>query len=267
MDAAAWTIANEGAVRFAVFAAILSVMAAAETWRPARPRLVPRLTRWIANLGLGAISSVTLRILLPGVAVLAAVYAQMRGWGAFNLTDWPLWLEALLAMAALDLAIYAQHVATHRIPLLWRLHQVHHADREVDVTTALRFHPVEIALSQIYKVAVVVALGAHPLAVVLFEIVLNAVAMFNHANLRLPAALERVLRLVLVTPDMHRIHHSEAPAETDSNYGFNLSLWDRIFGTYRRAPDVRLVIGLASYRAAPTASLWWTLMLPFRSRA
>jgi sterol desaturase/sphingolipid hydroxylase (fatty acid hydroxylase superfamily) len=266
MDSAAWTVSNEGVVRFAVFAAVLTVMIAAEAWRPARPRIAPRTARWVANLGLGAASSLTLRILLPGAAVVAAVYAQMRGWGAFNLTEWPLWMEVLLAMAVLDLAIYAQHVATHKIPVLWRLHQVHHADREIDVTTALRFHPVEILLSQLYKIAIVAALGAHPLAVVLFEIVLNACAMFNHANLRLPATLDKLLKLVLVTPGMHRIHHSEAPAETNANFGFNLSLWDRLFGTYRREPAPPLVIGLEPYRAAPTADLWWTLMLPFRSR-
>jgi sterol desaturase/sphingolipid hydroxylase (fatty acid hydroxylase superfamily) len=266
MDLAAWTVSNEGAVRFAVFASIFAAMAAAEAALPANARLLPRATRWVANLGLGAISSALLRIVLPGAAVLAAVYAQMRGWGALNLTHWPLWVEVLIALVALDLAIYVQHVATHRIPLLWRLHQVHHADHEVDVTTALRFHPVEIVLSQVYKIGVVVLLGADPVAVIAFEIVLNACAMFNHANLRVPAPLDAMLRIALVTPAMHRIHHSQEPAETNSNFGFNLSVWDRIFGTYRRDARQPLAIGLEPYRNAPSADLVWTLMLPFRNR-
>lgn len=267
MGIGGWIVANEGAVRFAVFAAVFAIFAAAESLRPALPRVQARLTRWKANLGLGLTSSVVLRLLLPGAAILAAVYAQMRGWGVFNALDWPIWFEIVAAVVALDFAVYVQHVLTHRIPLLWRLHQVHHADREVDVTTALRFHPIEIFLSQLYKIAIVVGLGADPLAVILFEIALNASAMFNHANLKLPDALDRILKMVLVTPDMHRIHHSQKPDETDSNFGFGLSVWDRVFGTYRRAPVAPLAIGLGPYRLAPTAEFLWTLLLPFRNRA
>lgn len=266
MDLVPWTVANEGPIRFAVFAGVFAVFALAEAWRPDRARLRTRLKRWFANLGLALTSTLALRVLLPGAAVLAAVFAQMRGWGALSAVDWPLWIEIAVAMAALDLAIYVQHMLTHRIPVLWRLHRVHHADREVDVTTALRFHPVEIVLSMIYKVAVVVALGAPAVAVVAFEIVLNACALFHHANWRLSPAADRALRFVLVTPSMHRIHHSEAPPETNSNYGFSVSLWDRLFGTYRGAAVAPLTLGLPEHRDERPHELWWTLVSPFRSR-
>lgn len=262
----AWTVANEGAIRFAVFFSVFLAFAAAEAWRPDRMRLRTRLTRWVANLGLALTSTLALRLFLPGAAVLAAVFVQMRGWGALNLIDWPLWLEIAAAMVVLDAAVYAQHVLTHRIPLLWRLHRVHHADHEVDVTTALRFHPVEIVLSMLFKVAVVFALGAPAIAVILFEIVLNASAMFNHANLKLQPTVDAVLRSVLVTPDMHRIHHSQKPEETDSNFGISLSVWDRLFGTYVAAPQSPLTTGLSEFRDAPTDALIWTLVLPFRGR-
>lgn len=267
MDMGGWIVANEGAVRFAVFSAVFLVFAASEAWRPALPRMIERLTRWKANLGLGLVSSLALRVLLPGAAVLAAIFAQMRGWGLLNQFGGPAWLEIVLAVIVLDFAIYLQHVITHRVPLLWRLHQVHHADHDVDVTTALRFHPIEMVLSQLYKVAIVVALGAHPVAVVVFEILLNASAMFNHANIKVAPSIDRALRAVIVTPDMHRIHHSQRPEETDSNFGFGLSVWDRLCRTYRPTPASPLAIGLDAYREAPAANLVWTLMLPFRNRA
>jgi sterol desaturase/sphingolipid hydroxylase (fatty acid hydroxylase superfamily) len=266
MTILAWTVENEGPIRFAAFASVFLAFAAAEAWRPDLPRFRARLTRWTANLGLALTSSLALRILLPGAAVLTAVFAQMRGWGALNVVEWPFWLEVLVAMAVLDLAIYVQHVLTHRVPFLWRLHRVHHADREVDVTTALRFHPVEMVLSQLYKVAIVLALGAPAAAVVLFEIVLNACAMFNHANWRLPPRIDAVVRMILVTPAMHRVHHSEAPQETNSNFGFSLSLWDRVFGTYRAAPVPPLTLGLPEFRDERPHEFLWTLALPFRSR-
>lgn len=262
----AWTVANEGAIRLAAFASLFLAFAAAEAWRPDLPRLRARMTRWTANLGLALTSSLALRLLLPGAAVLAAVFAQMRGWGGLNAVEWPFWLEVLIAMAVLDLAIYVQHVLTHRVPVLWRLHRVHHADREVDVTTALRFHPVEMVLSQLYKVVVVLAIGAPAAAVVMFEIILNACAMFNHANWRLSPRLDAAVRLFLVTPAMHRIHHSEAPHETNANFGFSLSLWDRLFGTYRAKPDAPLSLGLPEYRDERPHELLWVLALPFRSR-
>jgi sterol desaturase/sphingolipid hydroxylase (fatty acid hydroxylase superfamily) len=267
MDLAKWTVANESALRFAVFAGAFGVFALAETFRPDLPRLRARLTRWKANLGLAALSTVLLRLLLPGAAVLAAVFAAMRGWGALNTVDWPFWLEVVIAVALLDLAIYAQHVLTHRIPVLWRLHQVHHADREVDVSTALRFHPVEMILSMLYKCGIVVALGAPAVAVIVFEVLLNACAMFNHANLKLPRWFDAALRPILVTPDMHRIHHSQNPTETDRNFGFCLAIWDRLFGTYRASPATPLTIGLAAYRDEQPSMFAWCLMLPFRGRA
>lgn len=267
MNLGGWIVANEGALRFAVFSMTFTALAIFEAWRPALPRILERVARWKANLGLGLVSSLSLRVLLPGAAVLAAVFAQMRGWGLFNALDWPVWLEIALAVLLLDFAIYLQHVITHRVPVLWRLHQVHHADHEVDVTTALRFHPIEIVLSQLYKAALVVALGVDPFAVVVFEIMLNASAMFNHANLKLSPRVDRALRAVLVTPDMHRIHHSQRPDETDSNFGFGLSLWDRLCRTYREAPVAPLAIGLEAYRGAPASNLVWTLLLPFRKSA
>lgn len=266
MGTVAWIVANEGAIRFAAFAGLFVVFASVETLRPDLPRLRARLTRWTANLGLALASSLLLRLLLPGAAVLAAVFAYMRGWGALNAVDWPLWVEIVVAMTALDFAIYIQHLLTHRVPILWRLHRVHHADREVDVTTALRFHPVEILLSMAYKIAVVLALGAPAVAVVLFEIVLNGCAIFHHANWRLPPRADAIVRWFLVTPSMHRIHHSETPAETNSNYGFSISLWDRLFGTFRAAAASPLTLGLPEFRDERPHELWWTLALPFRSR-
>jgi sterol desaturase/sphingolipid hydroxylase (fatty acid hydroxylase superfamily) len=266
MGTLAWIAANEVAIRFAAFAGLFLAFAGVEALRPDLPRLRARTARWTANLGLALTSSAMLRLLLPGAAVLAAVFAQMRGWGAMNVVGLPLWVEILAAIVVLDLAIYAQHVLTHRIPILWRLHRVHHADREVDVSTALRFHPVEMILSMIYKIAIVVALGAHPVAVVLFEIVLNGCAMFNHANLKITPRADRLLRTILVTPAMHRIHHSERLEETNANFGFSLSLWDRMFGTYRVEPALPLVVGLAEFRDERPHELFWSLALPFRSR-
>jgi sterol desaturase/sphingolipid hydroxylase (fatty acid hydroxylase superfamily) len=206
---------------------------------------------------------------VPVAAVAAAEWARIAGWGAFNLLGWPLWLEILIAIVVLDLAIYGQHVLFHKVPVLWRLHQVHHADVDFDVSTALRFHPVEIALSMLIKIAVVLALGAPAIAVVLFEIILNGCAMFNHANVKLPGWLDAILRRILVTPDMHRVHHSVIRRETDSNFGFNLSIWDRIFGTYRAQPEAGhagMTIGLSEYQSEDPTRFSWSLLLPFRRR-
>jgi sterol desaturase/sphingolipid hydroxylase (fatty acid hydroxylase superfamily) len=190
----------------------------------------------------------------------------MRGWGAFNLVGWPWWLEAALALVLLDLAIYGQHVAMHKVPLLWRLHRVHHADHDMDVTTAVRFHPVEILISALYKVTLVIALGIDPVMVVVYEAMLSTMAVYTHANLRHAPLLERALRLVIVTPDMHRVHHSQRRLETDSNYGNALSLWDRIFGTYRAAPADPFRIGLPDVREDRAAAIAWTLTSPFVER-
>ena len=217
---------------------------------------------------LGAVLLRLLALVLPLLAVGAALDAGRMGWGLFNALDWPLWVEVPLAIVILDLTIWAQHLVTHKVPLFWRFHRVHHADRDMDVTTAIRFHPVEIAASMGVKIALVYALGPSALAVVLFEVLLNGTALFNHANLSLPAGVERVLRLVLVTPDMHRIHHSVLRHEHDSNFGFSLSVWDRLFGTHRAEPEGGhdgMMIGLDWQDDRP-ARLGWSLWLPFRER-
>ena len=196
---------------------------------------------------------------------LAALDAGAQGWGLFNALDWPLWLEFLLAVLIFDFAIWAQHLITHKVPVLWRLHRVHHADRDMDVTTAIRFHPVEIALSMGLKIGLVYLIGPSVIAIVVFEILLNGTAMFNHANLRLPLGVDRLLRMVLVTPDMHRVHHSVHRHEHDSNYGFSLSLWDRLFGTYIAQPEKghdEMIVGLQWQDERP-AKLGWLLALPF----
>jgi sterol desaturase/sphingolipid hydroxylase (fatty acid hydroxylase superfamily) len=206
---------------------------------------------------------------VPVAAVAAAFYVQNHQIGLLNQVAWPEWFKILVALLVLDLAIWAQHLASHKIPLFWRLHQVHHADRDIDVTTAVRFHPVEIALSMLWKIVVVAVLGASPLAVFLFEVILNACAMFNHANVALPRTLDRVLRLLVVTPDMHRVHHSVLRSEHNRNYGFNLSLWDRLFRTYLAQPQAGhqgMTIGLDPYQTEAPTRFAWSLALPFRKR-
>ncbi|MFW8596259.1 sterol desaturase family protein [Cribrihabitans neustonicus] len=260
---------HENLIRLAVFLVLFGLLAAAEAWAPRRRRCLPRGRRWVTNLSISVLNTAVLRLLafgLPLLAAGAALDAAARGAGLFNRVDWPGWLEVLLAVLVLDFAIWLQHLITHKVPLLWRLHRVHHADRDMDVTTAVRFHPVEIALSMLVKIGLVYLLGASLVAVVLFEILLSGTALFTHANLRLPARADGWLRLVLVTPDMHRVHHSVLRAEHDSNYGFALSLWDRLFGTYRARPGKGhdgMTIGLAWQDGRP-ARLGWSLLLPFR---
>lgn len=259
---------NEALIRLSVFLGLFALLALAEAALPRRARRIPRWRRWRTNWALTLLNTATLRLmalLLPLLAVGAAMDAAAQGWGLFNALSWPGWVEAVLAILILDFAIWGQHVITHKVPLLWRLHRVHHADRDMDVTTAIRFHPVEIALSMSLKIGLVYLLGPAALAVVLFEIILNGTAMFNHANLRLPLAFDRILRLLLVTPDMHRVHHSVHRAEHDSNYGFSLSLWDRLFGTYVPQPAEGhddMTVGLAWQDDRP-ARLGWSLRLPF----
>ena len=204
----------------------------------------------------------------PLIAVGAAMLAEIHGIGLLHFVVWPVWLEIALAVIVLDFAIWLQHVASHRIPMLWRLHRMHHADVDIDVTTALRFHPIEIGLSMLYKVVWVFLLGPSTLAVMLFEIVLNGCAMFNHANVALPERLDRILRPLAVTPDMHRIHHSVIEREHHSNFGFNLSIWDRAFGTYTVEPTnghAGMRIGLPAYQSDAPTRLGWNLWLPFGS--
>ncbi len=255
--------------RLGVFAGLFALFVTLEALAPRRARSQPRSPRWFTNLSIVILDTLALRALaiaLPLLAVGAAVDAGRMGWGLFNALDWPRWLEVVLAILILDLAIWAQHLVTHKVPILWRFHRVHHADRDFDVTTALRFHPVEILASMMLKIGLVYLLGPAALAVLLFEIILNGTAMFNHSNLRLPLWLDRVVRLVLVTPDMHRVHHSIHRHEHDSNYGFALSVWDRMFRTYRPMPEAghdKMTVGLEWQDERPSR-LAWALMLPFR---
>lgn len=260
---------NELLIRLTVFLGLFALFAGLEALAPRRPRAQPRMGRWFTNLAIVVIDTLALRLLalaLPFLAVGAAIDAWRMGWGVFNAVAWPLWAEVLAALLILDFAIWAQHLITHKVPLFWRFHRVHHADRDFDVTTALRFHPVEILASMGLKIGLVYLIGPQAVAVVLFEVILNGTALFNHSNLRLPLWLDRAVRLVLVTPDMHRVHHSVHRAEHDSNYGFALSVWDRIFGTYVAQPKAgheEMQVGLQWQDEKP-ANLLWTLMLPFR---
>jgi len=259
-------LANEGPLRLAAFIAVLAVMAGWEVLAPRRLLSVPRGGRWFANLGIVVLDSALVRLAFPVVAVGIAVWAETAGFGLLYWLDAPGWLAFVVAVLVLDLAIYAQHVAFHKVPLLWRLHRMHHSDVDIDTTTGIRFHPIEIVLSMLFKMAVVAALGAPPAAVVVFEVLLNGTALFNHANVRLPLGIDRVLRLAVVTPDMHRVHHSVHREETDSNYGFNLSLWDRLFGTYRAQPrdgHLGMTIGLDAFRSAADRRLDRLLVQPF----
>lgn len=256
---------NEIAVRLGAFAGVFLLVALAERLRPRRQPSTPRAHRWAANLALTALNPLLLRLVFPVLAVDLALQAQQRGWGILNQLPFAAGLKWILAVLALDLVIYLQHVMFHALPLCWRLHMVHHADLDYDVTTGLRFHPIEIVLSMIIKLAAVLLLGAAPQAVVIFEVLLNATSMFNHANLNLPLGLDRVLRLVLVTPDMHRVHHSVIIRETNSNFGFNLPWWDQLFGTYRAQPSrghPAMTIGLAQYRDPAKLTLPHLLALP-----
>ena len=263
-------LSNEPLIRMGFFLGILLAMAIWEVAAPRRRREIPRLLRWSSNLGVVVIDTLLVRLTFPIVAVGLALVAQERGWGLFNVFDVPFWLAFVISVLALDLAIYLQHVMFHAVPALWRLHRMHHADLEFDVTTGLRFHPVEILLSMGIKLAVVVALGPPAVAVLVFEVLLNATAMFNHSNIRIPAAIDRVLRLIVVTPDMHRVHHSIHPSETNSNFGFNLPWWDRLLGTYRAQPregHEAMTIGIEQFRTR--RDLWLDRMLiqPLRGPA
>ncbi|MFQ5345538.1 MAG: sterol desaturase family protein [Mariprofundus sp.] len=252
-------------LRLIAFFLILLLMMAAELLAPRRVLRFGR-KRWPANLGIVVIDVLTMRLLLPGGAIAAALWADSHGFGLFNLLAWSASMEVIAAVILLDLIIYGQHVLFHAVPILWRLHMVHHADRDIDVTTGLRFHPVEIFISMLIKISVVALLGIPVPAVVVFEVVLNGMAMFNHANVQLPKRLDRLLRLLVITPDVHRIHHSIMKSETNSNYGFNLSVWDRLFGTWREQPKHGhngMTIGLEHLQTAPTHQLGFMLRLPF----
>lgn len=258
---------TESAARLIVFCSVLAVMGLWELFLPRRDLVAPKARRWVTNFAIVVIDTAVVRILFPILAVGVAAEVSRRGWGLFGMLDWPVWLEAVVSVVLLDFAIYLQHVASHKIPMLWAVHKVHHADRDIDVSTAIRFHPIEIALSMVWKFVVIAAIGASPISVFLFEVLLNATAMFNHANARLPLGVDRIVRLFVVTPDMHRVHHSVVARETDSNYGFNLSIWDRLCGTYIDQPSsghAAMTIGLDEYQSLAPAKLGWSLTLPFR---
>lgn len=259
-------LAHEPAIRFGAFLGILITMAVWEAAAPRRRRSFSRWVRWPNNLGLVVLNTVVLRLTMPIAAVGLAAMGEQRAWGLLNNIAPPAWGRVAIAIVMLDLVIYLQHVLFHAVPALWRLHRMHHADLDFDVTTGARFHPIEILVSMGIKMAAVVALGAPPIAVLVFEVVLNATAMFNHGNVGLPAPLDRVLRWIVVTPDMHRVHHSVVPRETNSNFGFNLPWWDRMFGTYCPQPaagQVGMTIGLDRFREPRQLRLGRMLIQPF----
>ena len=253
---------HEPALRLTVFFSLLVIFAIWEVAAPRRRIEIPRLIRWSNNFALVVIDTALVRLAFPVLAVWLALVAQDRGWGLFNVLAVPDWLAIVLAMLALDLAIYLQHVLFHAVPALWRVHRMHHADLEFDVTTGLRFHPVEILMSMGIKLAVVAALGPPAMAVLLFEVLLNGTSLFNHSNIRLPGRIEPLVRLFLVTPDMHRVHHSIYPDETNSNFGFSVPWWDRLLGTYVAQPrdgHEGMTIGIGQFRSP--RDLWLDRML------
>ncbi|WP_029131820.1 sterol desaturase family protein [Sedimenticola selenatireducens] len=246
-----WILGNELPIRLGFFFGIFVVMAAWEVRSPRRTLTVSKAVRWVNNLGLVFLNSLVLRVLFPAAAVGVAVLAQQRGWGLLNLYEIPFVPSVVIAVVTMDFVIYLQHVMVHAIPILWRLHRVHHADLDYDVTTGARFHTFEIILSMLIKFATIMVLGPPVVAVVIFEVLLNATAMFNHANVRLPEGLDRMLRWFVVTPDMHRVHHSVEDDEANSNFGFSLPWWDRLFGTYRDQPrggHEGMTIGIHKFR-------------------
>jgi len=265
-----WILNHEPAVRLGFFVGVFVTMAIWELIVPRRRLRASKGLRWFANLGIMILSTLVVRVIFPTAAVGMALVAAERGWGLLNNLDLAPAVSIALAILILDFAIYLQHVMFHAVPALWRLHMVHHADIDFDVTTGLRFHPFEIVLSMLIKLAVVALLGPPAVAVIIFEVVLNATAIFNHGNIRLPAVVDRVLRWIVVTPDMHRVHHSVRTLETNSNFGFNLPWWDRLLGTYRDQPEdghEAMTVGLSQFQDRPRQSLPWLLAVPFFRRA
>ncbi|PWV99895.1 sterol desaturase/sphingolipid hydroxylase (fatty acid hydroxylase superfamily) [Hoeflea marina] len=264
---------TEPVLRLTAFGLIFACLSLTELLAPRLERAelhgAWKSRRWATNIAMVVLSSLALRIIFPLAAVGTALWAASNGYGLFAHVGLPAWLAGIIAFVVLDFAVWLEHLVSHKWTWLWRIHRMHHADTGIDLTTALRFHPLEIVLSMLWKATVIVALGPPAIAVLVFEIVLNGSAMFNHANIKLPIGVDRWLRTLIVTPDMHRIHHSTDPRETDSNYGFNLAVWDRLFATYTHRPrlgDEKIEIGLSEYRGLLPASLPWALALPFRSR-
>lgn len=261
--------AYEPVIRLSVFLGIFALMALWELLAPRRSQTYSRLKRWPSNFGIVVFNTLVLRVLFPTAAVGMAMAADANGWGLFNTVQLPAWLILVLTVLIMDFTIYLQHVLVHAVPVLWRIHRMHHSDLEFDVTTGSRFHPVEIAISMVIKLVVVGALGAPALAVLIFEVILNASAMFNHANVRIPKKVDRILRWLIVTPDMHRVHHSIIPSETNSNFGFNLPWWDHLFGTYTDQPEgghEGMTIGIAQFRHGRELWLDRMLLQPLRGK-
>ncbi len=270
MDFKQFILTNEPVIRSCFFFGILGVMAFWEYIAPRRKLTVSKVVRWSNNLAIVFLNNFVVRLVFPVVAVGVASFADQNGWGILNYVELPFWLAAIISIIAMDFVIYLQHVLVHAIPSLWRLHRVHHADLDFDVTTGARFHPLEIILSMLIKFATIIVLGPPVIAVILFEIILNMTAMFNHSNVKLPIAFDKILRLFLVTPDMHRVHHSVEDDEANSNFGFSLPWWDRVFGTYRAQPrqgHEGMVIGIHKIRDIKQVSwLPGMLMLPFKGK-
>ncbi len=270
MDFSGYVVLHEVAIRLGCFLGILGAMALWELAAPRRTLTVPKLLRWINNIGMVVINSFLLRIVFPSAAVGVAVFAQKHGWGLFNYAQISHTIAVVMSVFALDFIIYLQHVMFHAVPVFWRIHRMHHADLDFDVTTGVRFHPLEILLSMLIKSAGVVVLGPPVLGVIIFEVALNATSMFNHSNVRMLHGLDRILRWFVVTPDMHRVHHSTEGRETNSNFGFNLPWWDRLLGTYRAQPRMGhegMTIGLEEFRDRKSCVLLpGMLSIPFVSR-
>ena len=257
---------NEVVIRLVFFVGVFGLIVIWEWRSPRRTLTTSKTARWINNLSITFINPLVIHLLFPILAVDMALRAQEGGWGLLNNVDLPLWLKLVIGIVVMDLVIYLQHAMFHAFPILWRLHMMHHADLDYDLTTGLRFHPIEILLSMVIKLSVVSALGPPAAAVLTFEIILNGMAIFNHGNIRIPLKLDRILRYLVVTPDMHRVHHSVIIRETNSNYGFNLPWWDRLFGTYCAQPAKGhdgMTIGLSQFREPKKLTLPWLLVLPF----
>lgn len=259
-------MSNEPSVRLGVFLSVFTVVGIWELLNPRRTLTASKPVRWINNLGLIALNGMILRIGFPFLAIETAIISQENGWGLANIYEIPFSLSIVIGVLALDLAIYIQHVIFHKYPILWKLHRMHHIDPDLDVTSGTRFHPIEIALSMLIKMGLIVILGPPAVAVLIFELLLNGSAMFNHGNIFIPSGIDRILRGIIVTPDMHRVHHSVIRKETDSNYGFFLSLWDRIFKTYRKEPEagqLGMKIGIGEFEDGKFLKLHWLLSVPF----
>ena len=261
---------EEAQVRVSIFLGLFLILAILQYYAPRRVPRADTKMRWFTNWAIAIIDSVVLRFLFASAAVGAALWAQQNNYGLFNLSNTSGWVTGIISFIVLDFAIWLSHVASHKIPIFWKVHRMHHSDVDFDVTTAIRFHPIEIVLSMLWKFAIVIAIGAPPISVLLFEIILNGTAMFNHSNLKLNLAFDRWLRIFVVTPDMHRVHHSIIHNETDSNYGFNLAIWDRIFGTYIDQPEAGhddMIIGLDDWQDERPTKLIWSLCVPFISKS